>query len=448
MKLHTDSLRFRFIASTFLWIVVSLFLTGLMVAGLFRIYTTQQFHDELQVHIVELEELTTIDRSGQPYLLRRLSDPRFVDLGSGFYWQVRREGYAPVRSTSLGKGDLSGALATSFTKRWATTSGPSGQALEYGMIRRVKSGGPPIRFSIVSDMRLLDEIMTEFERPLAEALACFAILMLATGAFQIAYGLRPFRRVAAGVADIRAGRQVAMTGEYPSEIRPLADDLNALLATNTAIVQRGRLQAANLAHGLRTPLAIMLDEAQRLADRGETESAAALTNECQRMQRQINYHLARARAAAPLPIAGQGAVIDEVVAPIVAALRRLYADKKIAITCSGRTDLAVACDPVDLGEIISNVLDNACKWAKSQIDISWSSVDGEARIVIDDDGPGIPEADREQVFAIGERLDAQVEGSGLGLAITRDLLTLYRGSVCLALSPGGGLRIQIVLPVR
>jgi signal transduction histidine kinase len=446
MKLRTDSLQFRFIASTFLWIVVSLVLTGLMVAGLFRIYMTQQFHDEMQVHIVELEELTTIDRSGQPFLLRRLSDPRFIDLGSGFYWQVRREGYGPVRSTSLGKGNLSGALAISAGKRWAITSGPTGQALEYGMIRSVKNGGPPIRFSIASDMRLLDEIMTEFEWPLAEALAGFAILMLATGALQIAYGLRPFKRIAAGVAEIRAGRQAVMTGDYPSEIRPLADDLNAMLAANTAIVQRGRLQAANLAHGLRTPLAIMLDEAERLGERGEAESAAALTQECEKMRRQISYHLARARAAAPLPVAGRGAAVDDVVSPIAAALRRLYTHEGITITCSGHTNVTAACDPVDLGEIISNVLDNALKWAKAQVGVSWSSVENKVRIVIDDDGPGIPEAEREKVFAIGERLDAQNEGSGLGLAITRDLVMLYHGKIDLAQRPKGGLRVGITLP--
>jgi signal transduction histidine kinase len=446
MKIRTDSLRFRFIASTFLWIVVSLVLTGFMVAALFRIYMTQQFHDEMQVHIVELEELTTIDRSGQPYLLRRLSDPRFIDPGSGFYWQVQREGYVPVRSTSLGKSNLSGALATSAGKRWAITSGPTGQALEYGMIRSVTNGGPPIRFSIASDMRLLDEIMNEFEWPLAEALAGFAILMLATGALQIAYGLRPFRRVAAGVSDIRAGRQVAMAGDYPSEIRPLADDLNALLATNTAIVQRGRLQAANLAHGLRTPLAIMLDEAARLADRGEAESAAALTRECDKMQRQISYHLARARAAAPLPVTGQIAVIDDVVSPIVAAFRRLYANQGITITCSGQVGLTAACDPVDLCEIISSVIDNACKWASARVHVSWASTEGKARIVIDDDGPGIPEADREKVFTIGERLDAQIEGSGLGLAITRELVMLYHGNVELGQGPTGGLQVGIALP--
>jgi signal transduction histidine kinase len=446
VKLRTDSLRFRFIASTFLWIVVSLVLTGFMVAALFRIYTTQQFHDELQVHIVELEGLTSVNASGQPYLVRRLSDPRFIDPGSGFYWEVRRDGYIPVRSTSLGTKNLSGALAKTEKERWAVTEGPTGKTLEYGMIRQVKSGGPPICFSIASDVRLFDDIVTEFAWPLAEALAGFAVLMLAMGAIQIAYGLRPFKRVAASVAEIRAGRQAAMIGDYPSEIRPLADDLNALLATNTAIVKRGRLQAANLAHGLRTPLAIMLDEASRLAERGETESAAALSQECEKMRRQINYHLARARAAAPLPVAGQGAIVDEIVTPITTALRRLHAEKNINISCSGPANLTAACDPIDLGEMISNLIDNACKWAKSAVDVTWSATDDQARIFVEDDGVGIPIADRDKVFAIGERLDAQVEGSGLGLAITRDLARLYHGTVELGDANGGGLRIVLSLP--
>lgn len=447
MKLPTDSLRFRYITSTIVWIAVGLVLTGLMVSALFRIYITQGFHDEMRVHIDELAALARVDREGNPFLLRQLSDPRYGPVGSGYYWQVEREGHRTILSPSLAGKHLSGTLALKGGKSWAVTSGPTGPTLEYGMIQPMGDGGPSLRLSIATDMRLLDAILMEFDWPLGWALAGFAMVMILTGAAQIAYGLRPLQRLADAVGEIRAGRATRMQGTYPSEIQPLVSDLNDLLEANAAMVGKARIEAGNLAHGLRTPLAVILDEAERLAAAGQRETAETLIRESQKMQRQIEYQLVRARSAAVEPTPGQAASLRQTVKPILTAMARLHADRNIALCCGDFPDILVQIDPIDLGEILSSLIDNAVKWACSRAMVGWEPAGEWVRILIDDDGKGIAPVFREGVFAVGKRLDEDIAGSGLGLAIARDLVQLYSGTISLGDSPLGGLRVEILLPI-
>jgi signal transduction histidine kinase len=290
--------------------------------------------------------------------------------------------------------------------------------------------------------------MMDFARPLTLALIAFAAVMLGGAIVQVAYALRPLRRVVEGVAAIRAGQTSELSGDYPAEIRPLAHDLNLLLEANKTIVARGRLQAANLAHGLRTPLAILLDEAVRLKEQGHVESAAVLDHEGRRMLRLMNYHLARARTAAPLPVAAEGSRIGDIVEPIGVALARLHRAKDIAISNEGPRDVSVACDPVDLGEVLSNLIDNACKWGRTRVQVSWKADGATVDISVEDDGTGIPEEARETVFVAGERLDDAVPGTGLGLAIARDIARLYGGDLTLLSSPLGGLLARLSFPLK
>jgi signal transduction histidine kinase len=446
MKFPSNSLRFRFLSSAFVWISLGLILAGLIVSILFRNNMAGQFHDEMQVHISELAGLTDVDSKGQPFIHRRVSDPRFLPPRSGFYWQIERPGFVPVKSPSLGTLALSSALSVETALRWDWVSGPTGRALEYGMLMPARDGGPPLRLSIASDKRLLDEIVANMDQTLVLALGLFALVMFGGGALQLAYGLHPLRKMTAAIGDIRAGRASHMLGEYPSEIQPLVGDLNALLEANAAIVARSRIQAGNLAHGLRTPLAILMDEADRLQASGNQESAAALTRECARMQRQIDFNLARARTAAATHTPGLAASLRATLEPIISAMKRLHLARGITFCCGAFPDVTVAADQVDLGEILSSLLDNAGKWAASRVMISWAVERDVVQILIDDDGAGLVPDMREQVFAVGERLDDITPGTGLGLAIARDLARLYGGDVALEDSPLGGLRARIALP--
>lgn len=446
MKVRPGSLRFRFLISTVVWIGLGIVVGGLLVSSLFRWNLLKGYHDELEVHIDELAALTSLDPTGQPFLLRRLSDPRYLPVGSGYYWQVDRDGFRTIASPSLGDKRFDGSFAAGRELHIAWTQGPMGMTLEYG--RQVSmNGGPPLRLLVATDKRLVDATMADFNRSLALSLAGFALLMIGAGVLQVRYGLLPLDRLARAIADVRSGRSERMRGTFPDEIRPLVSDLNHLLDASAETVARSRVIAGNLAHGLRTPLAILIDEADHLRKTGNAAAAETILHEAERMQRQIDYHLARARNAAAQPLPGQVASLTATLQTLATAFTRLHQDRGITFTIETGEDLNLACDPVDLTEILSNLVDNAGKWAASRCTIRWRGSGTMAEIEIDDDGPGLPASAREKVFRAGTRLDDLTPGTGLGLAISRDLARVYGGEVTLRDAPGKGTRAVVEMPL-
>jgi signal transduction histidine kinase len=239
-----------------------------------------RFHEEMEIHIQELADLSLVDAKGQPYLLHRLSDERFIPPGSGFYWEVERAGYTTIRSPSLDGNNLPVGLAKGPEPLWQFILGPTGSTLEYAMTKPMTDGGPPLLLYIATDQRMIDEVLAEIDWPLIYSLGAFAIVMILIGAIQINYSMRPLHKMQAAISAIRNGRERRMMGNYPSEIMPLVSDLNQLLTSNWDMLQSARVQAGNLAHGLRTPLAIIADEAQLLADKGGRESACRAASRC------------------------------------------------------------------------------------------------------------------------------------------------------------------------
>lgn len=448
MKPNLDSLRTRFIFATAAWIVIGLLLTGLIVAGIVREYVIEGFHDEMEIHIEELSALTALDKNGQPFVMRRLSDPRFVPIRSGFYWQIERPGHPTVRSPSLGMENLPAGLVLAEKPKWKYASGPTGQTLEYGMFKTADDGGKPLSLYIATDKRLMDEVLSEINRPLIYSLASFAAIMILLGALQVNYSLKPLQRMKRAIADIRDGHEHRMVGAYPAEVKPLVSDLNQLLDANWEMVQSARIQAGNLAHGLRTPLAVMMDEAQTIAQKGDPATAAIFLQGCQQMQRYVEYYTSRARMAATARLPGHRSQLMGTLDTVVSAMRRLYRDRGIQICVGKFPDADIRVEHVDLEEMVSNLIDNACKWAGTRVMISWELQNSFALICIDDDGPGIAAEHREKVFDVGERLDRSALGTGLGLAIVRDLALHYRGNVELMDSPLGGLRARLNLPIH
>jgi signal transduction histidine kinase len=272
------------------------------------------------------------------------------------------------------------------------------------------------------------------------------ILLAVTGLLLVASALRRVDAVRNGVASLRSGEGTRLEGGGLAELEPLVRDMNALLDHRERVVRRALATAGDLAHGLKTPLAIVAQEAERLETTQHGESAAIIAEQVERMRRQVEVHLARARASASGAPYSTQVQLRPVAERLVRTMTRLYADKGPAFAIDIPESCTVRCETEDLEEMLGNLLDNACKWARSAVTISISSTSDGATILIDDDGPGIDPAIRERVLQRGVRADEAAPGSGLGLAIVSDLADLYGGSLTLDAAPCGGLRVRLVLP--
>ncbi len=272
-----------------------------------------------------------------------------------------------------------------------------------------------------------------------------ALLVMSAGAMIVSSALAPFRRLRSRLIEVRDGHSQTIKGSYPNEIQPLIDDLNGLLEQRERAVRKAQAKAGDLAHGLKTPLAIMAQEAERAQREGQAQSADILLQQIERMRRQIDYHLAQARASAGTTNAARSSVLDHANG-LVRTLNRLYADRGLSFHIDASEEHLVRVQPEDLDELLGNLLDNACKWAQRQVRLSSRLENNQILISIEDDSAGISPSLRERVLQRGIRIDETTPGSGLGLAIVRELVELYGGSISLGDSAMGGLQVNVLLP--
>jgi len=279
-------------------------------------------------------------------------------------------------------------------------------------------------------------------------LALVGAAIVTAGLSVIRRGLSPLVMLRDRLAAVRDGRSARLDGEYPSEVVPLVDDLNGLLEERERRVARAVAKAGDLAHGLKTPLAVLAKDIDGADAAGQHDLAASMRRQVERMRRHIEWHLAHARATAAGPAPGARANIGECARGLARTLERLYADRALAITVDTPPDVTARVPVEDLEEMLGNLLDNACKWAKSRVSVAAALDQSRIVIDVDDDGTGIDPAMRDRVLRRGVRADEGAPGSGLGLAIVRELAEAYGGSVSLDRSPEGGVRARLALPAR
>jgi signal transduction histidine kinase len=283
-----------------------------------------------------------------------------------------------------------------------------------------------------------------FQHAALVAAVCAACLV--AGLLQVRRGWSPINQLRVRLARLDAGSARRLDGEYPSEVAPLVGDLNALLDQRDQSVARARASAGDLAHGLKTPLAVLLQEAARAETAGQADLADAIREQVDRMRRQVDYQLAQARIDATRRGRGASTSIADAAEALGRTLRRLYAERGLRIDVDVAPDLAARVDREDLDELLGNLLDNACKWGRDRI-VLTAAADGDGvAVTIDDDGPGIEPSMRQAVFERGVRADEAAPGSGLGLAIVRDLAVACGGDVSFTEAPSGGLRVRLRLP--
>jgi signal transduction histidine kinase len=457
------SLRFRLLAATLVALLVALLLAGVLLAGLFRDHVLRQFAATLTAQLDQVTARLEFDPAGRPLLdARTLTDPRWSRPYSGLYWQVdggpdSSPQRGVLRSRSLWDTALvvdADALADGATHVHEVTGpGAVRLLLVERTVRRDDSAGTPWRLVVAADLGETDAAVKRFNGVLATSLAVLLGLLCAAAVAQVAVGLAPLRALQRALAAVHEGRSRRLEGAFPAEVQALIDDFNGVLDRNAEVVARARTQAGNLAHAIKTPLAAMAQAAASARKRPEqaAELATLVQEQVAVALRHVDWHLARSRAAAAQGLPGARVALAPVLAGLVRLLERVHAERGVAIDCAAiDPDCSFSGEAQDLQEIVGNVLDNACKWARSTVRVSASVLAGPAgrslRVVVDDDGPGIPPAQREAATGRGARLDESVPGSGLGLAIVQELVGLYGGSVELDAAPLGGLRVALALP--
>ncbi len=461
--MRLDSLAFRLTAAAAIWLAIVLIAGGLALASVFRQSVEATFDDNLDAILESLIAAVEVSDDGDLVLTRPLSDPRFQRVYSGWYWQVRAMGngkpeatdgkHSPLRSRSLFDQALRTPSRVMMDRAAPQDSlltgrslGPESQPLRVvERLVRVPGLDAQISFAVAGNTSKLDEQVDEFGGLLAAALGVIGAGILIALLIQVRYGLRPLERVTQGLHDIRTGDETRLKGDFPSEIEPLANELNSLLEYANDVLERARTHVGNLAHALKTPLSVLANEARD--DDGPLSNT--VTHQTGLMRQQIEHHLSRARTAANARVLGASAPVEPLLAGLTRTLERIYQDREVKVNMSVEEGLCFKGEAQDLEEMVGNLLDNACKWAAKTVLVKAVSVAGTIpmlTITVDDDGPGLPPEKRDQVLKRGERLDEAVPGSGLGLNIVGETAELYGGELRLSESEQQGLRAEISLP--
>ncbi|MGA7982487.1 MAG: ATP-binding protein [Chromatiaceae bacterium] len=377
-----------------------------------------------------------------------LTEARFSVPGSGLYGQVADSaGRAIWRSSSaLGMSLPFDTKLAMGERRFALREGPGGAEYfveSFGVGWATDQTPRLYTFSVAEDLTEFDEQVGQFRASLAGWLSAMAVLLLAALWFALRWGLAPLRRVAGEVAAVEDGRHERITGAYPTELRTLTENLNALLAHERAQQERLENALGDLSHSLKTPLAVIRSS---LPNAGiETEEAEAIEEQLARMEGVIEYQLRRARVTG-LARLGTSVPLRATAERILASLRKVYSEKQVDVLVDARNSATFQGLEGDLMEMLGNILDNAFKWCRSRVRVSIGREGAGHRIEVEDDGPGIDHAHAERLMERGSRADERMPGHGIGLAVVRDICQAYGGDLALDRSTLGGARVTLRLP--
>ncbi len=459
-----NSLAFRLFATSAAWTLLVLPIAGYLIYSLYREDVQLSFDAQLKKLLTALA-IDSMNTAGDvPVPPPNLYEPLFEVTHSGWYWQVRPLDGAPGRtlvSPSLASEVLPSPYDRKFPTdttgtRWMNVPGPAGETIRILEVIDTPGHDPnKTKYTVIvaGPLDWLDQTVAKFRNRLITALSLFGAGLVAVTLFQVRFGLLPLRRIEKGLANIRSGTASRLIGRLPAEIEPLQSELNALINSNQDIVDRARTQVGNLAHALKTPLAVITNEARE----DKSPFASKVAEQAQIMRDQVGHYLDRARMAASSGAIGRVTPVEATAAPLVRALERINRDKGVTIDMTIAPDLKFQGEKQDLEEMLGNLLDNACKWGRSRValkaildpDLARSAPARPGRriiITVEDDGPGLTAEQRAKIGKRGMRLDESKPGSGLGLSIVSDLVTSYQGKITLDQSALGGLLVRLDLP--
>ncbi len=439
----TGSLTRRMIGIAALWITVLLLAGGFALDRVLTASIVQNFDEQLEYVLNAMIAASEIGPDGEVRFNRPPADQRFIEPYSGVYFQVSGVGADSFPSRSLWDRRLRVSDRHNDVQPHTYDSNQfSGEPLRI-VERDVILPGSDIRwrFQVAQSREIIDTQIRDLRATLFWSFAALGAGLLVMAALQTVYGLWPLRRVRREVASIRSGSETRVTQDFPSEIRPLTEEINQLLAHSEEQSEEARRHAGNLAHALKTPLTVITNAATANAP----DLADSVCREAVVMRRQVDHHLARARAIGRRSSVQSRALVWDSVGAVQRAVDRLY--EGVTVDIAGARDARVRVERQDLDEMIGNLVENAAKYGGGRVFVTVERHGATVDILVEDDGKGIPEQERESIFARGARLDTDKPGTGLGLAIVRDVAEIYGGRIALEESEDlGGLLARLSLP--
>ncbi|MBN8838593.1 MAG: HAMP domain-containing histidine kinase [Sphingomonadales bacterium] len=426
------------------WILLLLAGGGLALDRVLASAVTRNFDDQLEYVLQSLLVSAEIGPDGEVIFNREPADQRFLEPYSGLYWQVSAPGREPFPSRSLWDRQL--AYGANHDDRSVHTYDSNQFRDEKLRVveRDVTLPRSKVRwrFQVAQSRSGLDAQIDVLRRTLVRSFLLLGLGLIVLAALQTFYGLLPLRKLRLEIAKMRGGRINRISGDMPVEVAPLVEELNALVAHNEVQAEEARRHAGNLAHALKTPLTVIMNAATANSD----DLSETVVREARTMRRQVDHHLARARAVGRRGSAHSRAEVWPSIESVERAVQRLY--PHVRIDMDGRKDLVAHIERQDLDEIMGNLVENAAKYGGGSVFVTVTAQAGFVEILVEDDGTGIPEEERVRIFDRGARLDTGKPGTGLGLAIVRDVAEIYEGTVALEESEDlGGLLVRLRLPM-
>jgi len=431
-------------------ILLALALGGVALTWLFEREVERRAVYDLTQHLQTLAAQIRID-NGKPVLDAEPADPRFNEPYSGLYWQIETPFGERLRSRSLWDFNLPADNAASTTRPHVGLSTAPGGIDLISVSRRVTLDSPTgpgnALITVALDRRDIVTARGAFLQFLIPSLLVLAALLTAAMATFLHMALRPFRTLGAGLKAIHSGATRALSGRFPDEVQPVVDDLNRLIAFQDIAVTEARAHAGDLAHGLKTPLAVLGAVARDMTGRGQTDLASEIGEQVHAMDNHVRRALARARVGLVGRLSTQSTPVRPIVTKAIEALGKLSRSSDLQWQLRIDGEPTFEGDAGDLTEILGNVLDNAGKWASRTVSATATIKDGRLRLTIEDDGPGMPDHAIDSIER-GRRWDNEVGGTGFGLAIVRDLVAAYGGTLTFERADLGGLRVAMTFPAR
>ena len=383
------------------WILMALVGTAVLLMHYYSDHIEKHYDAHVFMHLEELVTASQQLTDDQQTLPNPPSDPRFNVLNSGWYWEVRHGGHVLDRSVSLGRNSLDlSAMQVVEGPRAQVIDGPNGQPIRVQALEMdARPGGKHLLLAVSAPMMGITEDVIDIAEHMAVSFALLAAGLIVAVIIQVRIALRPVQAISKGISDIHLGSAEKVTGEYPKDVQPLVDELNNLLDHNAVLLRRARNQMGDLAHSIKNPLTVINNEAHNM----EPEQKKLILDQTEAISSSVDHH-------------------------------------------DGLGDCAFRGESQDLEEMLGNLMDNACKWARREVVVRCWGEPGKTVIVVEDDGPGIPDEQMNQVLQRGQRLDETKQGHGLGLGIVQDILELYGGKLTLGRRGNGGLAAELIVP--